>query len=105
MENKWIRNNGYKTAPASDDAIVDYRLRGGDVGTTTAGRLSWKRSGSCGEIMAWRYAQPQEKSEVQETKPTAEYLRDEYRELTKTIAESEGRRAFIELELKSMGFA
>lgn len=127
--NPWRRNRGRKTPPVPSGVLVDYKMRG-DVTyySDLAEDLSWKIDGNCGDIMQWRYAEPQQAQEKQmaqtieqvienaETAAAAAFnpiaLRDEYKritlsceELSKTIGKLTDRMGDIEAALRAEGFA
>lgn len=102
--NPWRRNRGRKTPPVPVGTPVDVKYRDGDTNYgTKAGvagdssgadptmwAVDWQITGSKGDIMQWRYAEPQPGSPLQ---PTGEQegdtkafdpvaLRDEYKRLT-----------------------
>lgn len=65
---EWKRHLGGKQ-PVPDDAVIEYRLRNGDIGDWAPHRLEWDHSGHDGDIMAYRIiSQPQaEEVEVKDT--------------------------------------
>lgn len=125
--NPWRRNRGRKTPPVPDGVIVDYKMRG-DVTyySDLAEDLSWKIDGNCGDIMQWRYAEPQQEKPMAQTieqvienaesaaaeafNPIA--LRDEYKritleceELSQQMGKLTDRIGDIQAALRAEGFA
>lgn len=128
--NPWRRNRGRKeAAPVPMGTLVDVKYRGGyenygvkagvkgDTSGTDNSRWAsyWAHTGNMGDIMQWRYAEPQqavEKPTVQTPKafdPIA--LRDEFRritadgaELSQKMAKLAERMRDIVTELRVEGF-
>ena len=127
--NPWRRNRGRKKQPVPDGVMVDYKMRG-DVTyySDLAEDLSWKIDGNCGDIMQWRYAEPQKAKEkpmaqtIEQVIEKAEAaassafnpiaLRDEYKritleceELSQQMGKLTDRMGDIEAALRAEGFA
>lgn len=127
--NPWRRNRGRKTSPVPHGARVELKTRFGTVikGTASAG-LRWTLESSPGDIMQWRYAEPQqaqgkqmaqtieqvidnaEASAAEAFNPIA--LRDEYKritleceELSQQMGKLTDRMGDIEAALRAEGFA
>lgn len=128
--NPWRRNRGRKTPPVPVGTRVDVKYRDGDENYgVRAGfasdfegshewrvAFSWILTGESGDIMQWRYAEPQQA----EDKPTAQTpkafdpiaLRDEYKritleceELSQQMGKLTDRMGDIEAALRAEGFA
>lgn len=127
--NPWRRNRGRKTPPVADGVMVDYKLRG-DVTfySDLAEELTWGIEGNDGDIMQWRYAEPQQEQDkpmaqtIEQVIDNAESaaaaafnpiaLRDEYKritqeceELSKQMGKLTDRMGDIEAVLRAEGFA
>lgn len=127
--NPWRRNRGRKTPPVPRGARVELKTRFGTVihGTASAG-LRWTLESSPGDIMQWRYAEPQQAQDkpmaqtIEQVIENAEAaaaeafnpiaLRDEYKRITlecealrQTIGNLTDRMGDIEAALRAEGFA
>jgi hypothetical protein len=125
--NPWRRNRGRKTPPVADGARIEFRMRSGKVikGTASDG-LRWTLESSPGDIMQWRYAEPQQDKPMAQTidqvienaeaaadkafDPIA--LRDEFKRITadgaewsQKMAKLNERMEEIEAALRAEGFA
>lgn len=127
--NPWRRNRGRKTPPVPQGVIVDYKLRD-DVTcySDLAEALTWEIEGMGGDIMQWRYAEPQQEQDkpmaqtIEQVIENAEAaaaaafnpiaLRDEYKRITLECEERSqqmrkltDRMGDIEAALRAEGFA
>lgn len=127
--NPWRRNRGRKTPPVPSGARVELKTRFGTVikGTAFSG-LRWTLERRPGDIMQWRYAEPQQAQgkpmaqtieqviENAEAAAAAAFnpiaLRDEYKritleweELNKQMSKLTGRMGEIVAALRAEGFA
>lgn len=127
--NPWRRNRGRKTLPVPVGVIVDYKLRGdATCYSDLAEELTWHIDGDAGDIMQWRYAEPQQVQGKQmaqtieqvienaEAAAAAAFnpiaLRDEFKritakgaELSQKMAKLNERMEEIEAALRAEGFA
>lgn len=129
--NPWRRNRGRKTPPVPAGVIVDYKLRDDmtcDYYSDLAEDLIWSIDGHGGDIMQWRYAEPQQAEEtpmaqtIEQVIENAEAaaakafnpiaLRDEYKritleceELSQQMGKLTDRMGDIEAALRAEGFA
>lgn len=140
--NPWRRNRGRKTPPVPVGTRIDVKYRNGEenygVRAGVDGDASgsnadmnasnWEVDGSAGDIMQWRYAEPQQAQdkpmaqtieqviENAESAAAAEFnpiaLRDEYKritadgaELSQKMAKLNDRMEEIEAALRAEGFA
>jgi len=115
--NPWRRNRGRKTPPVPSGARVELKTRYGTVikGTASAG-LRWTMQSSPGDIMQWRYAEPQHDEENPTSQTPKAFdpiaLRDEFKritadgaELSQKMAKLNERMGEIEAALRAEGFA
>ena len=129
--NPWRRNRGRNTPPVPAGVIVDYKLRDDmtcDYYSDLAEDLIWSLDGHGGDIMQWRYAEPQQAEEtpmaqtIEQVIENAEAaaakafdpiaLRDEYKrikleceQLSQQMGKLTDRMGDIEAALRAEGFA
>lgn len=125
--NPWRRNRGRKTPPVKDSVRIEVKMRNGEVfQLSNSSMYRWKHGNMPGDIMQWRYAEPQEEKPMAQTieqvienaeaaasetfNPIA--LRDEYNritldcaELSQKMAKLNERMEEIEAALRAEGFA
>lgn len=125
--NPWRRNRGRKTPPVADSARIEVKMRNGDVfQLSNASIYRWTHTGMPGDLMQWRYAEPQQEKPMAQTieqvienaeaaaakafDPIA--LRDEFQritadgaELSLKMAKLNERMEEIEAALRAEGFA
>lgn len=71
--NPWRRNRGRKTPPVADGARIELKLRNGIIIKGASDGLRWTLGNLQGDIMQWRYAEPQHEQE----KPMAQTIEQE----------------------------
>lgn len=127
--NPWRRNRGRKTPPVEDGVRIEVKMRNGEVfRLTNASMYRWKHANMPGDLMQWRYAEPQHAQPKQmaqtieqvidnaESAASAAFnpiaLRDEYNritleweELNKQMSTLTGRMGQIVSALRAEGFA
>lgn len=126
--NPWRRNRGRNTPPVADGVLLEIKMRNGYFGTCFPEAVRWDIKNGGGDIMQWRYAEPQQAEEkpmaqtIEQVIENAEAaaakafdpiaLRDEFQritadgaELSQKMAKLNERMAEIEAALRAEGFA
>lgn len=115
--NPWRRNRGRKTPPVPRGVLVDYKMRGdATCYSDLAEELTWHIDGDAGDIMQWRYAEPQQAEENPTVHAPKSFdpiaLRDEFKritleceELSQQMGKLTDRIGEIEAALRAEGFA
>lgn len=126
--NPWRRNRGRKTPPVADGVRIELRLRNRIIIEGYSAGLRWTLENLQGDIMQWRYSEPQQAQEKQMAQTLEQVienaeaaaaeafnpiaLRDEYKritleceELSQQMGKLTDRMGDIEAALRAEGFA